>query len=140
MLNKKKICNQCQKLKYVWKSINGKPHCQKCAMSVSKSKKIINTKQYIKINNKSSTQVKLDAAYKVLRDIFIKNHPMCQVNILGVCTLKSTDVHHSRGKGEYLCDTTTFIPTCRACHTWIHENNKKAQVLGFIKSRLEIIS
>jgi len=60
---------------------------------------------------------------------------MCQAKT-HVCTLKSTDVHHMKGRGKYLNDTSTWLSVCRTCHEWIENNPKDAKELGYSISRL----
>tara|TARA_R100000951_G_scaffold109330_4_gene106290 strand:+ start:1467 stop:1649 length:183 start_codon:yes stop_codon:yes gene_type:complete len=59
---------------------------------------------------------------------------MCQAKI-HQCSLKSTDVHHMRGRGKYHLDTTTWLSVCRNCHNWIELNPVDAKELGFSNER-----
>lgn len=74
--------------------------------------------------------------YNKLRDDFLKDNPYCQASVM--CHgLIATDIHHVRGKiGDKLTDTENFMSVCRQCHIWIHDNDKQARDLGFLKSRL----
>ena len=74
--------------------------------------------------------------YSKLRKTWLTNTPMCQAKIYN-CTLKSTDVHHKKGRGKHLLDITTWLSVCRNCHNWITENGKEAIELGLSSSRLE---
>ena len=43
------------------------------------------------------------------------------------------DLHHKRGRdGELLFDRRYFMPVCRPCHIWIHDNKVEADNLGLI--------
>jgi len=52
--------------------------------------------------------------------------------------LRSDQVHHSRGRGKYLNDIKTWIPTSDDGHKWIEANPKLARERGFTKSRLSM--
>lgn len=71
---------------------------------------------------------------KVARLYKIAN-PYCKAMLEG-CTRHTTDVHHKKGRGQYLLAISTFLPVCRNCHDWIEEHPKEAKELGFSESRL----
>ena len=58
--------------------------------------KSVSKKEY-KIPQVSKKQAKLNAAYSKLRELFLKQHPLCQAN-LQTCTKIATDVHHKEGR------------------------------------------
>lgn len=94
------------------------------------------------INKVSDKQDKLNKAYLVLRKQFLKDHPVCQYcNSTSVkpdyCCKIATDIHHMGGRGKYFLDTSTWMSTCREHHTWIHDHDKEARELGYLKSRLD---
>jgi len=83
----------------------------------------------------SSKIVKLNAAYSVLREQFLKRKPYCEAHLPG-CAVNATDVHHKKGRtGALLLDDTEFLAVCRTCHNWIENNHVDAKLLGFSKSR-----
>lgn len=49
---------------------------------------------------------------------------------------KATTIHHSRGRGKYLLDESTWIPCSMEGHTRIELNPQWAREKGFTKSRL----
>lgn len=138
---KLKICSVCEKECYLWASTP--PACKEChqrAKSMlkqttdgrtAKAFKIYSTKA---IKHVSTRQMKLNAAYKILRDQFMKTRPTCQAG-LGGCTVKSTECHHIRGRGEYLLNDKYYLALCNSCHRWINEHNEAATVMGFCQSR-----
>jgi len=142
-----RICHGCEKLRYIWKNTGGKRYCKKCWTKVSIKQKMFRVKlanpisKVVKKKNKkplprkSAKQTKLDAVYKVARELYLKDHPMCQVHMTG-CRGYSEEIHHSAGRGEYLLDTTTFVAICRPCHIILEENPKLAKALGFSVERL----
>lgn len=43
------------------------------------------------------------------------------------CKNRSRDVHHTRGRGRYLLDESTWMAVCRAHHDWIHGHPREAR-------------
>jgi len=83
----------------------------------------------------SSKIVKLNAAYMVLRDQFLKRKPHCEAH-LPDCAISACDVHHKAGRiGALLLDDTQFLAVCRTCHNYIETHPKEAKLLDFSKSR-----
>jgi len=78
---------------------------------------------------------KINSEYSKLRKTYLDEHPMCEANICN-CTLKSTDIHHKKGRGKYHLDISTWLSVCRNCHIWITNNKKEAVELGLSISRL----
>ena len=83
----------------------------------------------------SKKLAKANAEYVSLRRKFLEENPMCHAK-LDKCTLYSTEVHHSRGRGEYLLVVSTWKPLCRYCHDWAEHNPLEAIELGLSESRL----
>lgn len=121
----KKKCLDCNK-PYVF----SKGLCQYCW-------KIKFGKPIKKVSDKQSTR---NDEYKIVRDEFMLEHPICQANINNSntrCSKNSTDCHHMAGKvgGLYL-DKSNFLAVCRACHGYIELHPNEAKELGFSKNRL----
>jgi hypothetical protein len=76
-----------------------------------------------------------DLVYSKLRVDYLTRFPVCKA-ALPACTTVATDVHHKAGRGKYYLITTTWLPVCRKCHTWIENNPDGAKELGFSESRL----
>ena len=80
--------------------------------------------------------------YSQQRRVFLARpeNSCCRAQLPGVgCT--GTDpsyleVHHSRGRGSYLLDESTWVPLCHFCHAKIETAPELGRSLGFIKSRL----
>lgn len=72
--------------------------------------------------------------YSKLRKTWLTDHPMCQAKI-NRCTLRSTDVHHKKGRGKHLLDVNTWLSVCRNCHNWIETHPEDAKELGFSISK-----
>jgi hypothetical protein len=110
-----------------WKQEYGKPITRKAL-----NKPVYSTKA---IKQVSTRQQRLLADYAAQRKVFLKNRPVCEAALTN-CTFVATDLHHVRGRGEYLLDERYFLPLCRNCHTWINEHPAAAIEKGFCISRL----
>lgn len=75
--------------------------------------------------------------YHKLRNQHIRQHPICQAKKECQGNL-SIEIHHKRGRGIYLCDTTTFLAVCRNCHDWCEAFPVEAKILGLSASRLSV--
>lgn len=85
----------------------------------------------------SKQQKKRLAEYRIIRDQFMKEHPMCQAFLSG-CTGRSGDLHHKAGKiGKLLTDVRYFMAVCRSCHNWIGQNHSEALKYGFVTTRTD---
>lgn len=133
---KLKKCNGCEEDKLIWKRHEGQKYCKDCYYRLNLKDKP-SKKPNKPLSKKSSKQAKLDAAYSIIRESFLKSHPFCKAKLPG-CQLKSTDVHHMAGRGIYMLDTTLFFPVCRICHNQIEGNPIMAKEMGFSMSRDEI--
>lgn len=90
----------------------------------------------------STRQQKLNAAYSAQRKVFFHGHPYCEAMIYedaeNMCTGFATDVHHKKGRGEYILDERTWLAVCRNCHHFIETHPEWAKEKGFSLSRLEV--
>jgi ribosomal protein L37E len=121
LIRKEKICKRCGFKKFLF----GRGLCLSCY-------KIINP-PFIK--RKSDKKANQDKEYLKLRDRYLDAHPFCEINLDG-CTLKSTGIHHMKGRGKYYLDINYFRAICSHCHFIITENSKEAIKNGHSKSRL----
>lgn len=134
---KKKLCNNCNTEKFIWKNDKGNRYCKDCWYKSKKPKaKQLNKKP---INKKSKKMITLDGAYSLLRKKFMEDNPMCQAALPG-CTQQSTDVHHKRGRGEWYLIVKTWLSVCRQCHIYIEEHPIEAKQLGFSEERTKNIN
>lgn len=121
----KKKCLDCNK-PYIF----SKGLCQSCW-------KINYMKPIRKISFKQQVR---NAEYKIVRDQFIKDNPICQANINNEhtkCTKEATDVHHQIGRiGERLTDVKNFIALCRNCHVFAENSPEEAKKIGLSNNRL----
>lgn len=138
------ICNG--KLAFIWKNVveDGERlrFCQGCWNKKNSKEKPTIKRQEIKrsttpIKKFSDRRAKENAAYSVLRKVFLKDHPFCQLSIKDICTKVSTDIQHKRGRLEYFLDTTTWASSCRACHTYANDHPQEAIENGWAELRLK---
>lgn len=87
-----------------------------------------------RIPKRSLTKKEEDAIYFPLRDKFLIEHPKCECGREG-CFRDSTDVHHTKGRGKYYLDVSTWKALNRICHIWVNENTEEAIKLGLILIR-----
>ena len=127
-------CSKCGKKRPPWRRVGKDVLCMTCSgVAVEKTPKPTARSRAIK--PRSSKRGKLDVLYKASRDAFIRDHPVCQANLPG-CTIHSTEVHHTysgKDRQTYYLDSSTWLATCRNCHSWIHKYSKEARVLGYLK-------
>jgi hypothetical protein len=137
----KKHCDGCGKQLPIWKNVvvDGIrnrlcKHCWSCHKSNdSNSKPTKNKKPIAPRSHKRSQE---ERVYTGKRVIFMLEHPMCQANISGLCTHRSTDVHHKAGRvGSLLLDEQLWMSVCRVCHQWIEEHPIEATEQGWRVSK-----
>ncbi len=143
MVQKKKTCNGCNKPSYIWKSEGRSKFCQACWAKRSSASKPTKPRQSIKrsstpIPKISDKKQKEDAIYKVLRLVYLKNHPTCEMSIKGICTEKGTTIQHLRGRcGKYYTDDRYFMSACLPCHMYANEHPEEAIQNGWAELRLK---
>jgi hypothetical protein len=59
---------------------------------------------------------------------------LTEMRVCWVCVgAKATDVHHKNGRhNERLNAVEHWLPVCRKCHDWIHQNPQKARDKGYL--------
>ena len=82
-----------------------------------------------KISSFSQKKQKELATYRVLRDKYFKENPICEFKD---CNSTEIDLHHKKSRKYHLCDVSIFMSLCRKHHNWVHENDKEARELGYI--------
>lgn len=132
---KKKLCNGCEKLTVIWKSVGTAKYCKNC-WSRHTDSKVRQTSPRAKPLPRTSKRQKLDSAYAILRMKYLKDHTMCEAHLSG-CATYSSEIHHKKGRGEYFLDSSTWLAVCRPCHQHIELNPKEAKELGFSVERLK---
>lgn len=124
---KSKHCKECNHFGPLF----SKGRCKNCAQKTYKPLSKTQTK-IKKVSTKLSKELR---RYSALREQYLRQHPICQAKVK--CRGKlATDIHHMKGRGKYLLDTTKFLSVCRDCHDWITEFSNEAIELGLSESRL----
>jgi hypothetical protein len=90
------------------------------------------------MKSKSKKQEAREREYSKLRKEYLEDKQFCRAKIPGKCTIKGTDIHHTRGRvGANLLDTSTWMLVCRSCHRAIEDMPHEVAVeLGFKKNRI----
>lgn len=127
-------CESCRR-KNAKESEDEKKQLQKKALLIAKQ--VVKNKVPRDSPNKiSAKRHELNKEYFKLVEKFKKDNPKCHARINDYCTDSTDDPHHSKGRGVYLLDVSTWIPVCRSCHIWIGSNHAAAIEKGLIFSRL----
>lgn len=83
------------------------------------------------ISLKKAKELKI---YRIERDRYFKEHPICE---FPGCASRKITLHHRRGRcGTLLTDRRYFCSLCLKHHNYVNEHNEEAQKLGFVESRL----
>lgn len=77
----------------------------------------------------SKKRAKENREYLKLREEFLENRRICECE---GCIDRSTQVHHTMGRGKYLCNTFYFMPVCAFHHEYIESHKKWARKIGYI--------
>lgn len=136
---KLKKCAGCGKDKVIWKNHEGEKFCQQCWHEKKPVKFPKQSKAIKPVSDKKKVQ---DQLYSVMRKKFLMlpENSTCRGKIPAVCSggfQQDLTVHHTKGRGKYYLDTTTWIPLCMTCHEFVERNPEKAKDLGLSFSRLE---
>lgn len=128
----------CQTDKVIWKNHDGKRYCRNCWQRVKPEGKqtSFTVRQPSPISRTSDKRAREERLYHTARKVFLDQHPVCGMNIAGICTIKATDVQHLKGRGKYYLDQTTWLQACRACHSYAELHPEEAKENGWAESRL----
>ena len=116
MVVKKKICEGCDTLTYIYKNVGGKKYCKPCTYKLFPSSPIK------KVSDKKKQE---DVEYSKKRKLFLEAHPSCQAKLPGICTGQATDIHHlysGKNRSKYYLQVDTYKAVCRNCHNYIHDH------------------
>jgi hypothetical protein len=138
---KLKTCSICNKETYLWKS-NPKT-CKICYNAIrakdntnqsnlpSKPKSVLK-----RIKSVSDKRLVKLAEYRVARDLYLRNHPVCEFY---TCDCREVELHHGKGKiGELLTNPKYFKALCREHHIFVELKPIEAKELGLSFNRLDI--
>lgn len=107
----------------------------------------------------SAKRARINKVYGALRKKFLDARPYCEwwlkehgctladmetngcvqwnngFTIKWLTVPKSEDVHHRKGRGKYLLDTSTWLAVSRAAHNHIHTFTKESYDKGYLLPR-----
>jgi len=141
---KLKTCSFCKEDKLLWKA-NPKA-CKECwakykASESTSSPKPTNLPQKDKsvlkrIKSVSDKKLVELAEYRVVRDQYLKDHPICEFY---TCDCREVELHHGKGKiGKLLTNPKYFKALCREHHVFVELKPIEAKELGLSFNRLDI--
>lgn len=103
----------------------------------AKEKNVVPRKMPKKVSEKRKEE---NIEYKILRDEFLVQNPMCMIHANEYCTTFATTVHHSAGRvGVLFLDVTKWKGACMSCHQYAHDHPLEAMQKGWSESRLATI-
>jgi len=128
MQAKPKMCAGCSELKPIWKNHEGKKYCKDCWHKQDVVKTPSQRRPLKPVSDKKDV---LDVLYSKMRKEFLEKpeNATCRAK-LPVCQggfKQQLTVHHTKGRGRYYLDTTTWVPLCMACHRWVEEHHAEAK-------------
>jgi len=138
---KLKTCSFCKKEKYLWKSQPAS--CQTCwgkfkSINTNKQSNLPSKPKSVLKRIKSVSDKRLAelAEYRVVRDLYLREHPICEFY---TCDCREVELHHGKGKiGKLLTNPKYFKALCREHHSWTELNPVEAKELGLSFNRLDI--
>lgn len=82
------------------------------------------------MSKKRAEEMKL---YRKEKEIWLKENKCCARCGDHVAIGAEIDLHHVRGRvGKLLRAQHFWMPLCRYCHNWVHDNPKEAREKGFL--------
>lgn len=132
MQAKPKTCAGCGELKPIWKNHEGKKYCKDCWYRAEVPKTPAQRRPMKPVSDKKDV---LDVLYSKLRKEFLEKpeNATCRAKLPG-CQggfKQELTVHHTKGRGRYYLDTTTWVPLCMSCHEKVHAMSiEEAELLG----------
>jgi hypothetical protein len=134
---KLKLCAGCGEDRLIWKNFEGQKFCKDCWMKKTPTTKPVTSKLIKPVSDKRKP---LDQLYSKLRKQFLDQpeNSTCRAK-LHVCTHhtgQDLTIHHTRGRGKYYLDSTTWIPLCLSCHRWVEEHPADAKEMFLTESRV----
>lgn len=104
---------------------------EKTRVTWNKNGKLLKRKPLKKVSK--SRRRKLTEYFSLQRE-FLKRHRGCVICAAkGEVPRAATEVHHYAGRvGRLLTYVPYFVPSCRGCREWPHENASLARTLGVL--------
>ncbi len=95
-------------------STNG---CATCNFNLRKAERVANqpVKKVYRIPKVSKKRKEKLKEYKPLRDSYLKEHPVCEIKLMG-CKAVSVEIHHCSTSDKDFLNVQTWKAVCRPCH------------------------
>lgn len=136
---KLKLCSGCNSEKVIWKNHEGNKYCKDCWMKQS-YKETPPAKNYNRIKPISDKKRVEDILYTKLRKDFLEKpeNSTCKAKLSGCMGVfkQNLTIHHTKGRGRYYLDSSTWIPLCLSCHEWVETHPKEAREMGLSGSKI----
>jgi hypothetical protein len=134
MKPKNKTCDGCGRVKPIWKNVvedgERKRYCQYC-WSAHESKNSPKPTAGKPLRSRSPKRQTQEDTYNKRAREWKVEHPYCEIVIPGICTHRTHDVHHMKGReGDLLLDERYWKAGCRKCHEWVTVHAAEAISLG----------
>lgn len=82
----------------------------------------------------------LDQLYSKLRKAFLEDphNATCRAKLPGCLGSmgQNLTIHHTKGRGKYYLDTSTWVPLCLTCHEWVERHPREAKEMMLVQSRI----
>lgn len=133
---KLKKCAGCNLDKVIWKNHEGNKYCKDCWYSKEVTKSPSNKRP---IKPKSDKKDVLDVLYSKMRKEFLElpENATCRAKLPGCLNVYKQEltVHHTKGRGVYYLDKSTWIPLCMSCHMWVETHPKEAREMNLSQTK-----
>jgi hypothetical protein len=133
---KLKKCSSCNLDKVIWKNYEGNKYCKDCWYSKEVTKSPSNKRP---IKPKSDKKDVLDVLYSKMRKEFLElpENATCRAKLPGCLNVYKQEltVHHTKGRGLYYLDKSTWIPLCMSCHMWVETHPKEAREMNLSQTK-----
>lgn len=131
---KLKPCKTCGDPSYLWAHGNCK-NCDGMLRAKAEQQKPVTTPLKKPFKVISDKQAKRLAKYRIVRDEYLKEHPVCEYPY---CNSREVTCHHMQGKiGDLLFDKRWFKALCLHHHHIVETSPLEAKILGLSKNRLD---
>jgi hypothetical protein len=134
---KPKQCSSCNEYKVIWKNHEKNKYCKECWQKKNPTKLSGPKKRIKAVSDKKKP---LDKQYSKLRKAFLEKpeNNTCRAKLPGCFYSMNEDltIHHTKGRGKYYLDDSTWIPLCLHCHMRVHEMGfEEASALGLMSKK-----
>lgn len=132
MKAKTKTCSGCGQPRVIWKNDQGERFCKECWFR---------KRPGVRLKKTSAKQKLAETLYTDARRVYLTQpgNRHCHGRLTPDCTggdASLLTIHHMKGRGTHLLDTSTWVPLCPACHRYVELHPDEARDLCLTDSRL----